>query len=134
MIRFFIKFYIRYTWEYPQAVIGNLLLMYLWCNNSVISTEEIINKGVILITSSYINTPMAFGMFVFIPSHKFPNRLLDRVIGNSWLSMIFGPLYLPIIGIPKSIWYILKIKLGLFKNKSYNSFYTERWSINLGKR
>lgn len=49
--------------------------------------------------------------------------------GHSIQSMILGPLYLPVIGIPSLLW---AAWWNESRNRDYYSFYTERWADYLG--
>lgn len=131
----FLLFLCRVIWEFPQNIIGIIYFFYLWKNDKIWSLEFINNKSILLsITISDI-LPFSLGIFTFYPNSTYINmKLLDRAIGYSLLSFITGPTYLFVISIPQIVWYFLKIKLCLFREIPYNSFYTERLSKYLGKR
>lgn len=68
---------------------------------------------------------------------------ITRENGHRILSMLFGPLHMFIIGIPRfifTVYYNSKAKPKLLANgvpehrciEFYNNFYTERWAIKLG--
>ena len=67
-----------------------------------------------------------------IPDDEIEQRTLVHEYGHTIQSIILGPLYLLIIGIPSSIWAMT------FNNKgntiSYYSFYTEKWANVLGEK
>lgn len=50
--------------------------------------------------------------------------------GHNKQSKYLGWLYLIIIGLPSILWATLK-RIGLFKNKNYYWFYTEKWANNI---
>lgn len=86
---------------------------------------------------------ISLGMFVFIPSKaRFYNadkyhfsedeirgRLLVHEYGHTYQSLLLGPLYFVIVGIPSVIWSMVK-KPG----QSYFSFYAEKWANHLGEK
>lgn len=119
----------RIIWEVPQNILGFIYLMYLFKNNKITDIEYVNNKGLFLIINSDQILPIVLGIFLFFPKNSHINkRLIERSNGYSNLSFLSGPLYIILFFIPSFIWYILKIKLSLFKNIPYNSFYTEKLS------
>jgi len=93
---------------------------------------------------------VSLGMFVFITiepyfigkfegqmtAEELSNRLLVHEYGHTIQSLILGPLYLFLIGIPSTAW-------GFFPNMnkkrrvekiSYFDFFTEKWANSLGER
>ena len=69
-----------------------------------------------------------------IPDDEIPQRLLVHEYGHTIQSLIFGPLYLIIMGIPSTLWGFLpscqkKRNGGI----SYFSFFTERFANYLGE-
>lgn len=97
------------------------------------------------------NTPasLSLGMFVFIttdqikdkrtidkiPDEEIGKRLLVHEYGHTVQSIIFGPMYLLVIGIPSMVWgflpyFVNKRKKGI----SYFSFFTERFANYLGEK
>jgi len=93
---------------------------------------------------------VSLGMFVFVTSQPFfaekyagqisveelSNRLLVHEYGHTIQSLILGPLYLVLIGIPSTLWGFLP---GLNKtrrenHRSYFDFFTEKWANSLGEK
>lgn len=67
--------------------------------------------------------------------HELCERLLVHEYGHTVQSLILGPLYLPVMGIPSTLWGFLpscakKRQSGV----SYFSFFTEAWANTLGER
>ena len=59
--------------------------------------------------------------------------LIRHEYGHTIQSLILGPLYLPIVGIPSLIWSVYyRRKCRRFPALQYYSFYTERWADRLG--
>lgn len=104
-------------------------------------------------------TSVSLGMFVFIeknpffPDSSFPDNSKDRhwkkdsfkkllvhEYGHTVQSLILGPLYLPLIGIPSFTRAAVRTALSPLISKrgkelkSYYSFYTEKWANILGEK
>lgn len=54
--------------------------------------------------------------------------------GHSVQSLILGPLYLIVIGLPSLIWCALYTYTGIRRKTDYYRFYTEAWAENIRKR
>ena len=70
-----------------------------------------------------------------IPDEELSGRLLVHEYGHTIQSLIFGPLYLIVMGIPSTLWGFLPY----FQNKrnngvSYFSFFTEKFANYLGEK
>ena len=63
-------------------------------------------------------------------------RLLVHEYGHTIQSLIFGPLYLIVMGIPSTVWGFLPYFNRKRKNEglSYFSFFTEKWANFLGEQ
>ena len=86
---------------------------------------------------------ISFGLFIFIPPQaRFYNadkyhfsddeireRLVVHEYGHTIQSLILGPLYFLIVGLPSVIWGMVKKP-----EQSYFSFYTEKWANHLGEK
>jgi len=93
---------------------------------------------------------VSLGMFVFvteepyfvgkfegqIPAEELSNRLLVHEYGHTIQSLILGPLYLILIGIPSTLWgFLPNVAEKRRKEKiSYFEFFTEKWANSLGER
>lgn len=84
---------------------------------------------------------ISLGMFIFVTENRRESgkeqfrRLLVHEYGHTLQSLLLGPLYLPVIGLPSLLW----CRLPYFKQRrmksgrSYYSFYTEKWADMLGE-
>ena len=93
---------------------------------------------------------VSLGMFVFITKEPFfydklkkeytmeelSQRLLVHEYGHTIQSLILGPLYLIVMGIPSTLWGFLPSLKKKRKNQgiSYFSFFTEKWANYLGEK
>lgn len=92
---------------------------------------------------------VSLGMFVFVTDEPYfyeklkdeyteeelSERLLVHEYGHTIQSLILGPLYLIIMGIPSTLWGFLPscYKKRKEQGLSYFSFFTERWANTLGE-
>ena len=76
---------------------------------------------------------MGVGMFLFLGKNH-SNPTLIHEFGHSVQSVILGPLFLPVMGIPSIIWCNLPVFRKMRKEKgiSYYSFYPEKSANYLG--
>ncbi len=93
---------------------------------------------------------VSLGLFVFLTKRPFfrdrfreshsaeelSARLLVHEYGHTVQSLLLGPLYLPLVGLPSALWGNLPRFHAKRKRegRSYFSFYTERWANRAGER
>ena len=131
------------TWGIFQTVLG-LFIFIIHIKN-----KHFYYHGAI-VTEWQNKSSVSLGLFVFVTKEPFfaekfieeitvtelSSRLLVHEYGHSIQSLILGPLYLIIIGIPSTLWGFLP-SLSAKRKKhhiSYFIFYTERWANLLGER
>ncbi len=133
---------IQCTWGFPQTILG-LIVFLININN-----KHYIYHGAV-VTERKAPSSVSLGLFVFtttnpmkdkrkenkIPDQELKNRLLVHEYGHTIQSLIFGPLYLIVMGIPSTLWGFLPY----FQNKrnnglSYFSFFTEKFANYLGEK
>ncbi len=104
-IRAFLFYLVQWTWGLPQNLIGAILL-------PILPGERRIFHGAVITVyrkSKLMDNSSGFslGMFIYIPenwSDHDKEHLSVHEFGHSIQSMMFGPLYLFIVGIPSVIW------------------------------
>ena len=69
-----------------------------------------------------------------ILDNELKNRLLVHEYGHTIQSLILGPLYLIVIGIPSTMWAFLFEKKRKDEQIPYGAFFTEKWANRLGER
>ena len=87
---------------------------------------------------------MSLSNHIFLPARHF-DKPLNEIMASKWHSEYLaheyghtiqshklGPLYLFVIGAPSLIWAGCFEKYRIKHNKSYYSFFTERWADKLG--
>ena len=121
----------QWTWGFPQSLLGLIFrLVYRNCPRSEYHNAVVTHwpKG----------GSMGVGMYLFLGTggddeHK--AQVLVHEFGHSVQSLILGPLFLPIMGIPSFLWANLNPcrKLRREKGVSYYSFYPESNANWLGR-
>lgn len=129
-MRFF-YYLLQFTWGLPQNIIGFFL------------TRKYKEKENFFGAKIYYHHDnwggISLGMFILMNADK-GKEWVDSVkvheYGHSIQSIILGPFYLLVIGLPSLIWCNAKrfIKLRKDKNVSYYTFYPEKWANYLGSK
>ncbi len=99
-----------------------------------------------VVTRYPLGSSLSLGLFIFvsdhppgdrrgqIPSAEIPQRLLVHEYGHTVQSLILGPLYLPLIGLPSVLWAQLpRCQRKWRGDVSYFSFLPERTANHLGE-
>lgn len=133
----------QWTWGFLQSLLGLLVFMLH------IRDKHSFYHGAVL-TEWKGKSSVSLGMFVFVTASPYfydklkdeytmealSQRLLVHEYGHTIQSLILGPLYLLVIGLPSMLWGFLpslsqkRQREGL----SYFSFFTEKWANALGER
>ena len=138
-----IYIFIQLTWGSLQSLLGFILFIIN------IKQKHYFYHGAI-ITEWQTRSSISLGLFVFVTQEPYfadkfkneftkeelANRLLVHEYGHTIQSLILGPLYLIIMGIPSTIWGFLPSLNKKRKEKqiSYFSFFTEKWANYLGEK
>lgn len=133
IIIYLFYYLIQFTWGILQNLIGFIIFIkehktkIEFYNGSFVGLHNNLWGGISL------------GVFILISGNKDNNWIKNTKVheyGHSIQSLILGPLYLFIIGIPSIIWCNSKKYIKLRKENciSYFSFYPERWANYLGEK
>ena len=128
------------TWGILQTLLG--LIMFIMH----LKSKHYTYHGAI-ITEWNVKSSMSLGLFVFVTSEPYfapkyegqisveelSNRLLVHEYGHTIQSLILGPLYLIVIGIPSTLWGFLGAKKRRDEKIPYGAFFTEGWANRLGE-
>ena len=115
----------QWTWGLPQTLVG--LIVFLVCRKCPHGTYH----G--CITTRWNNRgSMGMGMFLFLGCEDAQVRVHE--FGHSVQSLILGPLFLPVMGIPSFLWCNIPYFRRMRKEKgiSYYRFYPESTANRLG--
>ena len=139
----FLYILIQLTWGILQSLLGFFVFI------ANIRNKHYFYHGAI-VTEWNGKSSVSLGMFVFITNEPYffdklkdnfqkeelKNMLLVHEYGHTIQSLILGPFYLIIMGIPSTLWGFLPYYNNLRKerNISYFSFFTEKWANYLGEK
>lgn len=132
---------VQCTWGILQTLLGFVVFLLHYKN------KHFRYHGAI-ITVWEPKTSVSLGLFVFVTSEPFfapkyegkistvelSNRLLVHEYGHTIQSLILGPLYLIVIGIPSTLWGFLGGKKRRDEQVPYGAFFTEKWANQLGEQ
>ncbi len=119
----------QWTWGFPQSLIGFIICL---LHKNAPHREY---HGCV-VTRWKQSGSMSLGMFLFLSQRSYDGDPQVQVheFGHAVQSVILGPLYLLVMGIPSFLWCNLKPcrKLRRKKGVSYYSLYTESTANYLG--
>ncbi len=128
-------------WTLPQTLLGACLYFYL--NLSVGNTYYYVHRGYFsyFIFGAYSKPKkqgISLGLFGFLPGGQASSSAQIHEYGHFLQSLIFGPLYLPLIGIPLfcfNLWDDLfhKSHTLVARKEWIASRFPESWASKLGR-
>ena len=121
-----------YLWQLPQNLLGLLLVtIYGW-----VIPIEWMGEGFrrippsLIFLNERIRGGISLGRYIIMNGRLYLDvRRAQHERGHSIQSMILGPLYLFVIGLPSILW---AAWWNSGRKVSYYWFYTERWADRLG--
>ena len=116
----------QWTWGLPQTLAG--LAVYLAHRNS-----EHYDYGAARVTVWDRKDGVSLGKFIFAPDDE---SMISHEYGHTKQSLLLGPLYLPVIGLPSMLWNRLPYFKSIRKKtgKAYDSFIIEKSATYLGNQ
>ena len=130
-MRYVFLFLIQFTWGILQNILGLFLFVFL---NLIRKRKVFFYHGALVMRWDILSS-MGLGMFIFMGHNCQDERILVHEYGHTIQSIILGPLFLFVIGIPSFIW--ASRPMSHYRRKKhlrYFEFYPERWASNLGER
>lgn len=131
-IKFSIRNFVRdWIWQLPQNLLG---LLYKVFTKSEVSYQIPINLGsCYTFYDNKYKGSVSLGNYIFLSNYAQSDSFTrNHEVGHHKQSLLLGPLYLLIIGIPSIIWAILYNMFPCINSKyNYYDFYTEKWANNL---
>lgn len=132
---------VQCTWGILQTMLGFAIFLMHY------KEKHFFYHGAI-ITVWEPKSSMSLGLFVFVTAEPYfakkykgkiseeelSNRLLVHEYGHTIQSIILGPLYLIVIGIPSTLWGFLGSKKRRDEQVPYGAFFTEKWANHLGEQ
>ncbi len=141
------KTFFYFIWQCTWGCLQSLLGLFVFLLH--IRDKHYVYHGAV-ITEWKDKSSVSLGMFVFVTREPYfyeklkeqytmeelSARLLVHEYGHTIQSLILGPLYLIIIGIPSTLWGFLPNLNRKRKEEqiSYFSFFTEKWANALGEK
>ncbi len=125
---------VQWTWGILQTLIGAVIFLIYRKN------PHFEYHGAIATVWHGQRGSVSLGMFVFLESYhekaETPQeqKLLRHEYGHTIQSLLLGPLYLLIIGLPSLIWAGCFSKYRSRRKVSYDRFYPENWANKLGTK
>ena len=133
----------QWSWGILQSALGLIVFLFH------IRDKHYFYHGAVITEWKSVSS-VSLGMFVFVTNEPFfyeklkneytaeelSERLLVHEYGHTIQSLILGPLYLIVIGIPSTLWGFLPSLNNKRKTEglSYFSFFTEKWANVLGEK
>ena len=123
----FFYYLLQWTWGLPQNLLG--LVVWLICKGE---TQPRFH-GAAIKRWRRSSGSAGIGMFLFLQEDA-DRELLLHEYGHSLQSIILGPLFLPVVGLPSLLWAQLPVARRWRKRhqKSYYWLYCESWANRLG--
>ncbi len=120
---------LQILWGFPQTLLGFAVFLRLR------KLPHYRYHGAV-VTEWKKPTGLSLGLFVFIPEGTVGKDFLVHEYGHTIQSLVLGPLYLVVIGIPSVLWCNLRYFVNLRRKKSisYQKLYAERWANYLGEK
>lgn len=117
---------LHFIWGLPQNIIGGIMyLIFRWKNPH----KKYKNAYVCVMPNRW--GCVSLGMFIFVTDIN-AEQTIKHEYGHTRQSMLLGPLYLLVIGLPSIIWAGCFSEYRQKHYVSYYDFYTESWADKLG--
>lgn len=120
---------LQILWGFPQTLLGFAVFLRLRK-----ATHYRYHGAVV--TEWKKRTGMSLGLFLFVPEGDYGKDFLVHEYGHTIQSLLLGPLYLVVIGVPSVLWCNLRCFINFRRKKciSYQKLYAERWANHLGEK
>jgi hypothetical protein len=120
-----------YIWQLPQNLLGLLAVLFTGVTIPIdIRGKRVSWPSTFIYLSEKMKGGISLGQYVVLEPKCFNDeKSWNHERGHHLQSMILGPLYLFIIGLPSLLW---AAWWNPKRPRSYYWFYTERWADKLG--
>ena len=129
--------FIHWTWGNLQTMLG--FIIYLW----YIRCPHMYYKGVVR-TEWTVNAGLSLGMFIFTAPEQYYNESEKEKCeewavheyGHTFQSILLGPLYLIVIGIPSMSWQRIPFLVNWRRERNipYTWLFIEKWASYWGEK
>ena len=121
----------QWTWGLPQTLVGAFITL------ALAKRPHFSYQGA-FVTLWPLESSMSLGMFLFLHRDWTPKeqKLLAHEYGHTVQSLLLGPLYLPVIGLPSFLWAGFRpvVRYRRRRKLPYSWLYTERWADRNGRK
>lgn len=132
------KRFLYIVWQYTWGLLQNLVGGAIYAFYRLRGCPHFSYQGALAVIWPVQSGSMSMGRFLFLHRSYRPGDrdLLAHEYGHTIQSLVLGPLYLLVIGLPSLLWAGLPFLQRRRQNKhiSYFSFYPEKWANVLGAR
>ena len=126
------------VWQYTWGLLQNLAGGTIYSFYRLRGCPHFAYQGALAVIWPVRSGSMSLGRFLFLHESYRPGdrALLAHEYGHPIPSLILGPLYLFVIGLPSLLWAGLPVfqRRRHDRHVSYYSFYPEKWANALGAR
>lgn len=117
---------LKFFWQLPQILVAFIYYNYLKYRNDIIDTCTF--KGTVVFIKRSSKSSVTLGDCIFLSPYATDNTI-NHEWGHTRQSILLGPLYLLVIGLPSILW--AAIHKYIVPSMYYYSFYTEAWANKL---
>lgn len=124
-----------YIWQLPQNLLGLILIAFYRPER-----KHILDNGVEVHYATRMKGGISLGNYALVNTCHYRNNMEESLkrdtvrheaIGHHKQSLMFGPLYLLIIGISSGVWCSIYGRLVPYTKNGYYTFWTESWADKL---
>ena len=126
-MRRFFYWLIQCTWGFLQTLAGAAVYaVHAGCRRTWFRCARV--------TFWHLDSGLSLGGFLFLPESR--PELLVHEYGHTVQSLLLGPLFLPVVGLPSIFWAGLPsmVRLRRERHISYYAKFPEHWANRLGAR
>ncbi len=109
------------TWGLPQTLAGAVLFLVF------LRSRHFRYRGAVA-TQWPLAGGVSLGLFIFVSYES----LCYHEYGHTLQSLMLGPLYLPVVGLPSLVWAALYKRSRRARRHAYTSVFPENWAETLG--
>ena len=132
LIMKYIRNLILFIWQLPQHLLAILYIGYLVMMCKDLGVDSKYKQAVVI--PCIMRGAVTLGCYVFVGLNSDYRETVKHELGHTRQSLILGPLYLIVIGIPSITYCGLRRLFPSLRKKNYYDFYTEKWANNLSEK
>lgn len=132
LIMKYIRNLILFIWQLPQHLLAILYIGYLVMMCKDLGVDSRYKQAVVI--PCIMRGAVTLGCYVFVGLNSEYRKTVKHELGHTRQSLILGPLYLIVIGIPSITYCGLRRIFPSLRKKNYYDFYTEKWANNLSEK